>query len=99
MFGQIMKIMSGGPNAIRGIAREYTPSILQMLHRYFAEKTTLSDGETLLVSLVPHEDNVMVFALVVHDNGQMRQEHVTLITDLIDQIPDSELKLDNLSGT
>lgn len=95
-----MSVISGGPGAIKKMAHEFAPEMLRKLHEYYKDKVTLQEGETsYFVGTIPAGNEVLIFAATVHDTtGAFRIMHKGKISDLINDIPDEELKISGLLG-
>jgi hypothetical protein len=100
MLGKIMGVLSGGPDAIKKMALEFAPEMLRKLHDYYRDKVTLEPGESCyIVCTTPVGERVAIFAAAVHDEtGKLRVLHKGFIDELINDIPNEQLKISGLLG-
>ncbi len=103
MFGgiqEVMKVLTGGPDAIKNVLKTVAPEVYKALHAFFADKVELRDGESSFIVGITHaNDMIIVMALVVHDETHVcRIASKYTIEIAIDSIPAENLKISKMLG-
>jgi len=99
-LSEVMKVLSGGPGAVKNVLKNVGPEAAKSLHDFFADKVDLGEGESgYIVGLAQHNGLTIVMAMVIHDTtGVCRIASKFTIEAAIDSIPEEKLKFSKMLG-